>query len=73
MSPLPPYGGTRSFNGFDPKGGSGSIIDHIFVRGDVWVVRRIGIIADKWDGRFVSDHYPVLAGILLEPAARRIR
>ncbi|MCX6559784.1 MAG: endonuclease/exonuclease/phosphatase family protein [Candidatus Aminicenantes bacterium] len=72
VAAIPPYGGTRSFNGFKDGAGTGSIIDHIFVRGDVWV-SRIGIIADKWDGRFVSDHYPVLAGILLEPAARRIR
>ncbi len=67
-SALPPYGGTRSFNGFRAQTGPGSIIDHIFVRGPA-VVARVGVIADKWDGRFVSDHEPVLAEIVVGPAA----
>jgi len=40
------------------------VIDHILVQG----VRRVanhGIVAERWDGRFVSDHYPVLADIYL--------
>ena len=68
VSPRPLYGGSRSFNGFRPFSGTGSIIDHIFVRGPV-AVARTGVIADVWDGRFVSDHYPVLAEIVFDPAA----
>jgi endonuclease/exonuclease/phosphatase family metal-dependent hydrolase len=62
VSTAPPYGGSRSFNGFKPVTGPGEIIDHIFVRDGVSVV-RCGIIADAWNGRFVSDHFPVLAEI----------
>jgi hypothetical protein len=28
-------------------------------------VLRHGIISEKWDGRFVSDHYPVLAEVVV--------
>jgi endonuclease/exonuclease/phosphatase family metal-dependent hydrolase len=62
LSATPLYGGRRSFNGFGKEEGPGEIIDHIFVRGGVSVVRA-GVIADRWDGRFVSDHYPILAEI----------
>jgi endonuclease/exonuclease/phosphatase family metal-dependent hydrolase len=72
VSLLSPYGGTRSFNGFQPETGPGEIIDHIFLCGPLAAVRS-GVIADKWDGRFVSDHYPVLAEIVLEPAPARSR
>lgn len=67
VSLLPPYGGSRSFSGFRPFSGTGSIIDHVFIRGPV-AVARTGVIADVWDGRFVSDHYPVLAEVVLGPA-----
>lgn len=72
VSALPPYGGTRSFNGFKAGPGPASIIDHIFVSGPV-AVTRIGVIADKWDGRFVSDHEPVLAEIVIGGAAAKGR
>ena len=64
LSAIPPYGGSRSFSGFKPVTGPGEIIDHIFVRGGLSVARS-GVIADTWDGRFVSDHFPVLAEIVL--------
>jgi hypothetical protein len=28
-------------------------------------VLRHGIISEKWDGRFISDHYPVLAEVVV--------
>jgi len=56
------YGGKRSFNGFRGGPGPGRVIDFIFVRGAGEVLRH-GIIAEKWEGRFASDHYPVLAEI----------
>jgi endonuclease/exonuclease/phosphatase family metal-dependent hydrolase len=60
------YGGATSFNGFSAAPKSGSLIDHIYVRA-VAGVRRWGVIAERWDGRPASDHYPVLAEILLPP------
>jgi len=65
------YGGARSFNGFKEDAGPGTVIDHIFVLRAAGVLRH-GILADKWDGAFVSDHYPVLAGIAIAPKERKI-
>jgi endonuclease/exonuclease/phosphatase family metal-dependent hydrolase len=59
------FGGSRSFNGFAEADGPGTIIDHIFVR-NVAAVTRHGHLVERGDGRFVSDHYPVLAGIILK-------
>jgi len=44
--------------------GSG-IIDHIFFR-NASGVKRWGVISDIWNGRFASDHFPVLAEIVLD-------
>jgi endonuclease/exonuclease/phosphatase family metal-dependent hydrolase len=62
----PPYGSTSSYHGFSTDAAPGLPIDHIFVRGGFEVLRW-GIVADRWDGRFVSDHNPVLAEIRLAP------
>lgn len=62
---FPVYGGETSFNAFSPEPRPGALIDHIFVR-NVGAVLRSGIIADRWDGRYPSDHYPVLAEIDLK-------
>lgn len=59
------YGGTQTFNGFSEESRPGTRIDYVFATPAV-KVRRVGIIAERWDGRFVSDHYPVLAEIFLE-------
>ncbi len=56
------YGSTRTFNGYSDDSSPGNPIDYIFVRNIVKVLRH-GVIAEKWDGRFSSDHYPVLAEI----------
>jgi len=56
------YGATQSFNGFNIELDPGNTIDFIFVR-NVKTVLRHGIIAELWDGKFVSDHYPVIAEI----------
>lgn len=58
------YGGTQTFNGFSYTLRQDHIIDYIFVR-NAGPVLSHGIIADRWDGRFVSDHYPVLAEIVI--------
>jgi endonuclease/exonuclease/phosphatase family metal-dependent hydrolase len=58
------YGGTQTFNGFNPDLRPNHIIDFIFVR-ETGPVLNHGIIADRWDGRFVSDHYPVCAKVIL--------
>jgi len=59
------YGGTQTFNGFQEALRPGLIIDFIFVR-SVETVLQHGIIAEKWDNRYASDHYPVYAEIRLK-------
>jgi len=67
------YGGTQTFNGFADDVQSGRIIDFIFVRRTGPVFNH-GIIADRWDGRFVSDHYPVCAEVELQvPTEENVR
>jgi len=60
-----PYGSTDSFNAFKNQWHPGRQIDFIFGK-NIGKVRRYGIIADRWDGQFVSDHHAVLAEIHLE-------
>ena len=61
---MPLYGSTFTFNGFDPEIVPGHQIDFIFVR-NVAEVNRYGVISDRWDGKFVSDHHAVVAGVEL--------
>ena len=58
------YGGSQSFTGFNDALQPNYLIDFIFVKG----IRRAanhGLVAERWDGRFVSDHYPVIVDIYL--------
>ncbi len=58
------YGPTSTFNGFKALVPD-SKIDFILVKGRVRVLRH-GILSDTWDGRFPSDHLPVLAEAVIE-------
>ena len=58
------YGGTQTFNGFNQNLRPNFTIDFIFVRNTGPVLNH-GIFADRWDGRFVSDHYPVYAEVVV--------
>ena len=58
------HGPTSTFNEFkalvpDRK------IDYVFVKGNIRVMQH-GVLADTWDGRWPSDHLPVLAEIVIE-------
>jgi endonuclease/exonuclease/phosphatase family metal-dependent hydrolase len=58
------HGPTSTFNEFkalipDRK------IDYVFVKGKIRVLQH-GALSDTWDGRFPSDHLPVLAEIVFE-------
>jgi len=60
----PPYGSSYSFNGFQSGRKAGERIDFVFV-GRTFEVLRSGILSDRWDERFVSDHFPAVAEIRL--------
>jgi endonuclease/exonuclease/phosphatase family metal-dependent hydrolase len=58
------HGPTTTWNGFKALV-PGRKIDHIFVRGPI-TVEQHAILADHWDGRFPSDHLPVLVDVVLK-------
>jgi endonuclease/exonuclease/phosphatase family metal-dependent hydrolase len=58
------YGPTSTFNDF--KGlVPNRKIDFVFVKGNIRVLQH-GALSDTWDGRYPSDHLPVLAEIVIE-------
>ena len=57
-----PQGPEFSFNGFNSDIDSGDMIDYIFVKGNI-NVKEHRIIAEKFNGRYPSDHFPVSAVI----------
>jgi endonuclease/exonuclease/phosphatase family metal-dependent hydrolase len=58
------HGPTSTFNDFKAPVPERKI-DYVFVRGNIRVVQH-GVLSDTWDGRFPSDHFPVLAEIAIE-------
>lgn len=63
-SRFPHHGPTSTFHGFKSLV-PGMLIDFIFV-GDGIRVWQHGALFDAWDGRFPSDHLPVLAEVEFE-------
>jgi endonuclease/exonuclease/phosphatase family metal-dependent hydrolase len=62
LSQTPPTGPSWTFHGFDPPGQL--TIDYIFVR-NIAAVSAFHAIDDSWEGRYPSDHLPVMAEIVL--------
>ena len=60
----PPYGPTETFHGFEVGGATGGRIDYVFVSEDVRVL-RYGVLTDHREGRYPSDHLPVLADVVV--------
>jgi endonuclease/exonuclease/phosphatase family metal-dependent hydrolase len=57
----PHHGPTTTWNGFKALAPNRKI-DHIFVHGPI-TVEQHAILADHWDGRFPSDHLPVMVEV----------
>jgi endonuclease/exonuclease/phosphatase family metal-dependent hydrolase len=62
----PHHGPTSSWNGFKAIQ-PGRRIDYVLVTPGI-DVRQHGILSDTFDGRFPSDHLPVLAEVAIRPA-----
>jgi endonuclease/exonuclease/phosphatase family metal-dependent hydrolase len=58
------YGPTGTFNAFQSKEVSDQPIDYIFLKGK-WKVKKHATISQSWGGRFASDHFSVLATLVL--------
>jgi endonuclease/exonuclease/phosphatase family metal-dependent hydrolase len=59
-----PYANNGTFNGFGKTLVNRAIIDHIFVS-QHFLVSKWGILSDSYQGKFPSDHFPVVAQIRL--------
>ncbi|HEY6977229.1 MAG TPA: endonuclease/exonuclease/phosphatase family protein [Chitinophagaceae bacterium] len=62
IAQLQHYGPDGTFNGFRDKEISEKAIDHIFIKNKLTVLKH-GTISESWNGRFSSDHFPVVAEI----------
>ena len=56
------YGPTGTFNGFKSKETDNEPIDYIFLKNGGRVLKH-ATLSQSWEGRFSSDHFPVLARI----------
>lgn len=60
VSATPHYGPTGTFTGFKAKETTNDPIDYIFIKNGFKVLKH-ATLSQSWQGRFSSDHYPVLA------------
>ena len=60
-----PYKPNGTFQGFGPNLNPNQVIDHIFTSSH-FTVSRWGVLTDSYNGKFPSDHFPVLAQITLQ-------
>jgi endonuclease/exonuclease/phosphatase family metal-dependent hydrolase len=64
----PHHGPSFTFRGFNFSVRSGETIDFVFLRNHSGCdVARHGTLADHRDGRYPSDHLPVVVELLLTP------
>jgi endonuclease/exonuclease/phosphatase family metal-dependent hydrolase len=62
----PPYGPAATFSGFRVGGEAGDRIDYLFVNRQV-AVRSYAALTDSRDGRYFSDHLPVVIAAEIGP------
>jgi endonuclease/exonuclease/phosphatase family metal-dependent hydrolase len=63
VSQQPHYGPNSTWNGFKEIE-NGQRIDFIYVN-KIIDVRKHAILTDRWDGRFLSDHLPVIGDVII--------
>ncbi len=64
VSQQPHYGPTGTFNGFRSRETGNDPIDYIFIKNGVKVLKHASL-SQTWEGRFSSDHFPVLAMVVI--------
>lgn len=64
ISQTPHYGPEGTFTGFASKERDNEPIDHIFIKNNVKVLKH-ATLSESWQGRFSSDHFPVIAIVQL--------
>lgn len=63
------HGPQGTFVGFSVSHEPGIRIDYVFVRNGVRV-RKYGVLAEQWQGRYPSDHLPLLVEVVLGEEAQ---
>ncbi|MCB0845859.1 MAG: endonuclease/exonuclease/phosphatase family protein [Bacteroidetes bacterium] len=63
----PHHGPESTWSGFSFPGEPNRRIDYIFVKNNITVLSH-AILSDSWSGKYPSDHLPVLAEVLIDPA-----
>lgn len=67
ISQEPPYGGIDTWNAFQFSKKPTGCIDYIFVStGNRWAVRKFATLTDSYDMKYPSDHFPVMAVLVLQ-------
>ena len=67
ISQEPPYGGIDTWNAFQFSKKPSGCIDYIFVStGNRWTVRKFATLTDSYDMKYPSDHFPVMAVLVLK-------
>jgi len=64
LKTIHPYVPNGSFQGFGPNLNKDQIIDHIFTTAH-FKIKKWGVLTDSYDGKFPSDHFPILSQIML--------
>jgi endonuclease/exonuclease/phosphatase family metal-dependent hydrolase len=64
VSQTPPYGPSGTFNGFHLDAPMAERIDYIFVDRHLDVL-KYAVLSDSLNGRYPSDHHPVVARVVL--------
>lgn len=59
-----PYANNGSFNGFGNSSSVTGIIDHVFTTPH-FQVKRWGLLTDTYNGKYPSDHFPVMVDLIL--------
>ena len=65
ISRTPAFGPPGTFNAFKIDSNPAAPIDHIFLS-DRFSVEGYSVVTQHWGGRLPSDHYPVVAELILE-------
>jgi len=60
------FGPQGTFNDFNIAQTDGEAIDHIFIDRAL-TVSRFGVLTDSFGGRVISDHFPIVADVVLPP------
>ncbi len=60
-----PYVNNSSFNGWGKHMKASEIIDHVFLTKH-FTAQRWGVLTDTYQGKFPSDHFPILVTVVLK-------